>query len=302
MLIDGITIPEGSEIENLSVPIGIAFPSNANVGELFYKTDEDILYVYSSTGPAWLAVAKGPEGISKWIIDTADKIYHIDDVGIGATPLATKKLYVLGDAQIDGDLIVTNDIKTGVAATATNASHMFVETGSDGYIRKQTMAESRQSMDVYSTSESDALAAKSIGVASLYHNGTTSISNSFNQTITIAEFSDPDNLVTVSSNIAACANAYAAGYRYYKVYARLYFQGASGGVRICKVSDNTATEIMYSHIIGSSVSGQFVDGWSNLKPLVSATTVKMLGFQNSGGSISYYGGEKYSTFTIEFYR
>ena len=53
----GLTIAEGSEITNLTVPSGTAFPANDNVGEMFYRTDEDVLYVRNNT--EWEAVAMG---------------------------------------------------------------------------------------------------------------------------------------------------------------------------------------------------------------------------------------------------
>lgn len=50
MLLDGITLLEGSEIANLTVSTGASFPDDANTGELFYKTGVG-LHVYSGT--AW---------------------------------------------------------------------------------------------------------------------------------------------------------------------------------------------------------------------------------------------------------
>jgi len=46
----GLTIAEGSEITNLTVPSGTAFPANDNVGEMFYRTDLDTMYVRNNTG------------------------------------------------------------------------------------------------------------------------------------------------------------------------------------------------------------------------------------------------------------
>ena len=46
----GLEVAQGSEIVNLTIPTGTAFPANDNVGELFYRTDEDTLYVRNNTG------------------------------------------------------------------------------------------------------------------------------------------------------------------------------------------------------------------------------------------------------------
>lgn len=59
MKIDAIQLTEGSTLTNLVVDSGTSFPSNPNVGELFYKTDDDWLYAYN--GSAWTA-AIGPTG------------------------------------------------------------------------------------------------------------------------------------------------------------------------------------------------------------------------------------------------
>lgn len=55
MKIYGGQIAEGSELENLTVPVGTVFPSNENTGELFYRSDESKLYVYNGTSWAELS-------------------------------------------------------------------------------------------------------------------------------------------------------------------------------------------------------------------------------------------------------
>lgn len=51
----GINNPEGSEITNLTVPTGTAFPGTPNAGELFFRTDESKLY--SHDGSSWNEVS-----------------------------------------------------------------------------------------------------------------------------------------------------------------------------------------------------------------------------------------------------
>jgi hypothetical protein len=48
MLMDGIELLPGARIENASVAYGTTFPS-ADVGELFFRTTDSILYVYTGT-------------------------------------------------------------------------------------------------------------------------------------------------------------------------------------------------------------------------------------------------------------
>ena len=58
MLIDGLTLTEGSTIKNLTVAYGTSFPSLPDIGELFYRTDASLgLQVYD--GSAWGAVGGG---------------------------------------------------------------------------------------------------------------------------------------------------------------------------------------------------------------------------------------------------
>lgn len=60
MRIDGIEVVEGSKVTNLTVASGDSYPSNPNIGELFFRTDQDQLYNYKSTG--WAPVGSGGGG------------------------------------------------------------------------------------------------------------------------------------------------------------------------------------------------------------------------------------------------
>lgn len=53
----GLSIAEGSEITNLTVPVGTTFPTNDNVGELFFRTDVNVLYVRDNT--TWVDASSG---------------------------------------------------------------------------------------------------------------------------------------------------------------------------------------------------------------------------------------------------
>lgn len=67
----GITLAEGSDISNLTVDSGTAFPAEANIGELFYLTgkglhlfngDKWILDVLNDYMDGW------PETYAEWAI------------------------------------------------------------------------------------------------------------------------------------------------------------------------------------------------------------------------------------------
>jgi phage-related tail fiber protein len=52
MLMYGVTVAEGSEISNLTVATGTAFPANPSIGELFFRTDLNALHIYNNS--AWV--------------------------------------------------------------------------------------------------------------------------------------------------------------------------------------------------------------------------------------------------------
>jgi hypothetical protein len=54
MLFDSIKLVEGSAISNLTVATGATFPTVPDIGELFFKTDTNKLYLY--TGSVWDAI------------------------------------------------------------------------------------------------------------------------------------------------------------------------------------------------------------------------------------------------------
>lgn len=61
MKMDGIELTEGSDIANLSVNTGTAFPASPNAGEMYFRTDSpnDGLYVYNTS---WEKVQSGSAG------------------------------------------------------------------------------------------------------------------------------------------------------------------------------------------------------------------------------------------------
>lgn len=45
----GLAVSEGSTITNITVPAGSSFPGNDTVGELFFRSDLDTLYIRDNT-------------------------------------------------------------------------------------------------------------------------------------------------------------------------------------------------------------------------------------------------------------
>lgn len=78
----GLDIAEGSEITNLTAPTGTVFPALPNKGEIFFRSDTNILYVYNGT--AWTSELTTP-----WITSGTDVYYTNGNVGIGNSSLET---------------------------------------------------------------------------------------------------------------------------------------------------------------------------------------------------------------------
>ena len=55
----GINLSEGSEIGNVTIASGNTFPSNANAGEMFWKTGSNAGF-HIHNGTAWITVASDP--------------------------------------------------------------------------------------------------------------------------------------------------------------------------------------------------------------------------------------------------
>jgi hypothetical protein len=45
----GLSLAEGSEIQNITVPTGTSYPAQPNAGELFFRTDLGELYYHDGT-------------------------------------------------------------------------------------------------------------------------------------------------------------------------------------------------------------------------------------------------------------
>src|SRR5271165_6296779 len=62
MLVDTLTLIEGSEIINATIASGTSDPGTPTVGELFYRTDLLALRVYNGT--VWVSVGAGSGSVS----------------------------------------------------------------------------------------------------------------------------------------------------------------------------------------------------------------------------------------------
>lgn len=126
MRIDGVTLVQGSDAENLVVAQGAVFPVSPDAGELFYRNDGGNVGLYFYDAGSWKRIISATESISALLPDiiTAGtyKSLTINAKGLatGGTNPSTLAGYGITDAQpIDGDL-------TAIAALA----------GTSGLLRK----------------------------------------------------------------------------------------------------------------------------------------------------------------------
>lgn len=91
MFHDSIKLFEGSEFSNLVVASGAAYPSSADAGELFFKSDVNKLYVYS--GSAWLELgSSGGSSVSSVAGRTGAVTLSASDIS-GLATVATTGAY-----------------------------------------------------------------------------------------------------------------------------------------------------------------------------------------------------------------
>lgn len=92
----GLRVAEGSQVTNLTVPSGTSFPENENKAELFYRSDQDKLYLYTGS---WVDIT-----------GSASSLGSISDVDLSGSPAPT-----------DGD-VLTFDGSNWVHAAPTGGS------------------------------------------------------------------------------------------------------------------------------------------------------------------------------------
>lgn len=75
MILDGLTLNEGSEAQNLTVASGLSFPLSPNIGELFYNTALLTKGLYTYDGTIW----------DKVVFTSIDLDTLLDNVGTPGT-------------------------------------------------------------------------------------------------------------------------------------------------------------------------------------------------------------------------
>jgi len=149
----GLSIAEGSEITNLTVATGTSFPGNESVGELFFRTDQQTLYVWD--GSEWDNA--GGAGLTEVVEDTTpelggdldtngNKIVGSSNVWIAANDGATGAPVIIeagdGTGGLGGiirlrpgksDSSASADVEIAAPSASTDAPRLrFSEAGTNG--------------------------------------------------------------------------------------------------------------------------------------------------------------------------
>lgn len=81
MRIDGIQLGEGSNISNLVVASGSAFPDLANEGELFFRTDVALKGVYVFMNGEWRKILSNVESLTRrqsWTVTEGENVFTVE--------------------------------------------------------------------------------------------------------------------------------------------------------------------------------------------------------------------------------
>jgi len=117
---------EGAKVKNLSVDTGTAFPSSPNTGELFFRTDQGKLYVYTSS--TWADLTTGGGGGTPGGSNTQVQFNNVGTFGGDPdfTYDATNNVLVVNDGQFV--IGTTAPLATSRATIVGTSAHTDVAT------------------------------------------------------------------------------------------------------------------------------------------------------------------------------
>lgn len=140
MLYDGINMVEDSTAVNLTVASGQTFPIvNPSIGELFFKTTDSTLYVFTNQG--WVGLAKIPDAIYDISVSVPSEISQGDTILLVSIPrnlkLSADASYYFASCMTASSAATVFDIKKNnitqvgtitFAANATTPSFNITQT------------------------------------------------------------------------------------------------------------------------------------------------------------------------------
>ena len=181
--------------------------------------------------------------------------------------------------------INTHYINTNADITVSPASHFAIQNNTDGYIRWQTPANARTSLDVYSKSEVDGLAGGGgISYASYFANS-TNISSGVNQVLsswyTTGGANNSADAITHSGQFLQIGSLIALGYTHYRAIFTVRAQVPDAGYIITNILQGSTPTTGYD--IAGAVSEKAATGGGSVTLTATAhtpiTPLNLNGFQ-----------------------
>lgn len=125
MRYDTINLLQGADIQNLVVASGTSFPSLPDLGELFFRTDQDKLYVYKSGG--WAESGSSAAAFNPASDQTISGIWSFTQPVTGATPMQAAQLTTKG--YVDA-VVATKGTGTVTSVGLTSSNSAITVSGS----------------------------------------------------------------------------------------------------------------------------------------------------------------------------
>lgn len=136
MIIDGISLTDGSTLQNLTIDSGAAFPSSPNTGELFYKTTAPVgLHYYS--GSAWEQITVASAADTTYVNVAGDSMVGALTLGTAPTAdmhAATKAYVDLAMSGVATGLDFKESVRLATTANITLSGPVTIDayTTNDG--------------------------------------------------------------------------------------------------------------------------------------------------------------------------
>lgn len=240
------------------------------------------------TSPWSLYVASGATYLNSTVVGG---VLQITGTGISAgsfnasatTPTNTTRL------NYEGNFYTTNLNLLGAADTATAATHYFVETGSDGFVRPKTLANTQAEIVTTATVSATTLTAGSASTGALKYNGTTAAAGQLDGGTTtptgLTRLNYGGNFYTTNLNLIGAADTATAASHY-------YVETASDGFVRPKLLANVQSEIVTTAAVNTAAAttvGTITTGVWN------ATDVSLAAGGTNASLTALNGGIVYST-------
>lgn len=108
MLFDGISLTEQSKATNLTVDSGLAFPSNPNIGELFFLASD--MSLYSHDGSDWNKLLTIKDSIYDISLSYPSEVSADDTIMLFSVPRGMK--FIVDAVMYNGKSLIPSDTES----------------------------------------------------------------------------------------------------------------------------------------------------------------------------------------------